>query len=83
MVSLTDKSHSGRKIESVANFDAHPYVYPLNNVVTSTNNLMLLGTENYRVFCSSVIRAIKSHRKLGFTDETMSKLNNNPIKTAK
>lgn len=59
------------------------YVHPSDNVVTSVINFKLLGTENYRVWRSSMTRALKARNKLGFTDGTATKPVNDPVKASK
>ena len=83
MAGPTDESSSGSKNDSVVNIDDPLYVHPSDNAVTSVINFKLLGTENYRVWRSSMIRALKARNKLGFTDGTVTKPVNDSVKASK
>lgn len=78
-----DESSSGSKNESVVNFDDPLYVHSFDNAVTSVINFKLLGTENYMLWCSAIIRALKSRSKLAFSNGTVPKPIIDPIKESK
>ena len=56
------------------------YVHPSDNNVTNIIGFKLLGNENYRIWRSSMIRALKCRNKLGFTDGSLKKPTGDNIK---
>ncbi|XP_023737486.1 uncharacterized protein LOC111885459 [Lactuca sativa] len=76
-------SGSGDKTDPTVNFDDPLYVHPSDNTVTSVIIFKLLGTENFRIWRSSMVRALKARNKLGFVDGTVSKPVKDPVKESK
>ena len=68
---------------NVIDFDDPLYIHPSDNSITNIINIKLLGTENYRIWRSSMIRALKARNKLGFTDGTVVEPKNDPAKELK
>lgn len=68
-----DPGGSTPKTDLVVDFDDPLYIHPFDNSVSTIINFKLLGTENYRVWRSSMTRGLKARNKLGFADGTITK----------
>lgn len=53
------ESSSSNPKKNPIDIDDPLYVHPSDNIITSVINLKLLGTKNFRVWRSSMIRALK------------------------
>ncbi|KAL4580545.1 hypothetical protein LXL04_016743 [Taraxacum kok-saghyz] len=54
-------------------FDDPLYIHPSDNAVTSISSVKLTGTENYRLWRSSIIRSLTARNKLGFINGSFKK----------
>lgn len=65
------------------NFDDPLYLHPSDTGVVSIISFKLLGTKNYRIWKSSMIRALKGRNKWGFIDGTCYKPKDDETRTLK
>ena len=64
---------SGSGKDDQINFDDPLYIHPSDNAVTSIITIKLTGNENFRLWRSSISKALKARNKLGFVDGTCKK----------
>ena len=64
---------SGSGKDESINFDYPLYIHPSDNAITSIVTTKLTGNENFRLWKSSISRALKARNKLGFIDGTLKK----------
>ena len=64
---------SGSGKDDQINFDDPLYIHPSDNAVTSIITTKLTGNENFRLWRSSISRALKARNKLGFVDGNLKK----------
>ena len=63
----------GDKPKDTIDFDDPLYIHPSDSAAVTIISFKLTGTENFRVWRSSMIRALKARNKLGFIDGTVLK----------
>lgn len=63
---------SSSKTESV-NYDDPLFIHPSDNTVTTIVNFKLTGTENFRIWRSSMTRSLKDRNKLGSVEGKVTK----------
>lgn len=80
---MTGVESSGSKVVESSNFDDPLYLHPSDTSVVSIINFKLTGTENYRIWRSSMIRALKGRNKVGFVDGTFAKPKDDETKLLK
>ncbi|XP_023743339.1 uncharacterized protein LOC111891514 [Lactuca sativa] len=68
---------------NVVDFDDPLFLHPSDHSVTTIISFKLLGTENFRVWKSSMTRALKARNKQGFIEGTELKDNKDAIKSLK
>lgn len=71
-----------KSIETV-DVDDPLYIHPTDTITGTIISFKLLGTENFRVFKSVMTRALKAKNKHCFVDGTVTKVENDPIKSLK
>ena len=74
---------SGAKSPEGPDFDDPLYVHPTDNVTGTIIGFKLTRTENFRIWKSSMTRALKSRYKLGFVEGTVVRPTDDPIKQSK
>lgn len=77
-----DKSSSSKSTDEL-NFDDPFFLHPSDNAVTSLISFKLLGSENFRIWRSSMTRSLKGRNKLGFVDGTIKRPTEDEIKIRK
>lgn len=70
---MVEASGSSKNDTDKVDFDDPFYLHPSDSAVTALVSFKLLGSENYRIWSSSMIRALKGRNKLGFVDGTLKK----------
>ncbi|XP_052626898.1 uncharacterized protein LOC128133479 [Lactuca sativa] len=74
---------SGSGKDESINFDDPLYIHPSDNAITSIVTTKLTGNENFRLWKSSISRALKARNKLGFIDGTLKKTSVDESKKSK
>lgn len=64
-------------------FDDPFFLHPLDNGTISIISIKLTCPENFRIWRSSMIRALKGWKKLGFVDKSFAEPTNDEIKSRK
>ena len=59
------------------------FIHPSDNIVTTTVNLKLSGTENLCVWRSSMTRSLKTINKLGFVEGKVTKDSSDELQSLK
>lgn len=72
MASPNDPPEGSGKDDSI-NFDDPLYVHPSDNATTTIVTVKLTRNENFRIWRSSMSRALKARNKIGFVDGTFKK----------
>ena len=72
MADSPPETGSSSKVDSV-NYDDPLYIHPSDNTVTTIVSFKLTGTDNFRVWRSSMTRSLKARNKLGFVEGTIKK----------
>lgn len=81
---MTGDAASGSKKETdVIDFDDPYYIHPSDQAITSLISFKLLGSENYRVWLSSITRSLKGRNKLAFVDGTLPRASEDDVKIRK
>lgn len=70
---LARGSRSGTKNWDHYDFDDPFFLHPSDNGVVSIISFKFFGIENFRIWKSSITRALKVRNKLGFIDKTFPK----------
>ncbi|XP_023756901.1 uncharacterized protein LOC111905437 [Lactuca sativa] len=78
----SDTSGGSGKDDQI-NFDDPLYIHPSDNAVTSIITTKLTGNENFRLWRSSISRALKARNRLGFVDGTFKRSKVDDSKQAK
>ncbi|XP_052622644.1 uncharacterized protein LOC111911314 [Lactuca sativa] len=73
---------SGSKVDPV-NYDDPLYIHPSDNTVTTIVSFILTGTDNIRVWRSSMVRSLKARNKLGFVEGIVKKDSTDELKSSK
>ena len=71
---------SSTKIDAI-NFDDPLYLHPSDHSITTIISFKLLGTEIFRVWKSSMTRALKARNKQGFIEGTELKDKTDTVKS--
>nr|KAJ0189315.1 hypothetical protein LSAT_V11C800419360 [Lactuca sativa] len=74
------KSPGGSGKDDQVNFDDPFFVHPSDNFVAIIVTIKLTGNENFRLWKTSMSRALKARNKLGFVDGTFQKTKINTLK---
>lgn len=74
-------SGSGTKSTETPDVDDPLYNYHVDIVTGTIISFKLLGTENFIIWKCSMTRAVKAKKQLGFVDETVTKIDNYPVKS--
>lgn len=76
--STLETGESSNKNETI-DFDDPLYLH--NNIVTTIISFKLLGTKIFRIWRSSMTKAMKARNKIGFVDGTFVKMKDNHVKS--
>lgn len=79
----THGSGFGTKNPDHYDFDNFIFLHPSDNDVVYIISFKLYGTENYRIWKSSITRDLKGRNKLGLADKTFPKPITNETKIHK